>query len=98
MIKQDIICTCKENVDTKKKYIYMRDIHTQEGKFLLRTLLSFITRTIEKCMIEMFLSFTPHFLFSFTILPFISTSEYFYAEMYMTEFPVTHDITIFVLN
>jgi len=43
MIKQDIICTCKENVDTKKKYIYMRDIHTQEGKFLLRTLLSFIT-------------------------------------------------------
>lgn len=49
-------------------------------------------------MIEMFLSFIPHFLFSFTILPFISTSEYFYAEMYMTEFPVTHDITIFVLN
>lgn len=50
MIKQDIICTCKEDVDTEKKYIYTRDIYTQKDKFLLRTLLSFINYTYNREM------------------------------------------------
>lgn len=30
MIKQDIICTCKEDVDTEKKYIYIREIYIRK--------------------------------------------------------------------
>lgn len=77
----------------QKRNTYIRDIYTQEGKFYYGLYCHLLHIQSKECVIEIFaLSFISFFFLFLSLYrgyTFIPSSEYFYAEIHMTKFPVT---------